>query len=219
MLNFGMVFPTDFVGITQAFSEEHEGDDLGWNDKYGGKNQPVHSITDGIVMAVEVQKHGGNVIYIKHYNGFCSVYGHVQDVMVKVGEKVGFYQHICNMGNTGINKKTGKRVPYHLHLGLYKGDKVIYKGSCYVDPIKYLNLTKSQKLAKSTKTKYKILHTKTAKDIPNEPLLVRTKSNTSGKVVGEIYNGDEVTSYGTTSNGWNIVDNVRKYYCYGKYLK
>ena len=48
--------------------------------------------------------------------------------------------------------------------------------------------------------------------------LIRNKSNVKGVVVGKIFNGDEVTSYGKTLNGCNIVDNVKGYYCSNKWL-
>jgi len=217
--DMGFCYPVDFIGITQAFNDEHPRDDFGWNNNHGGKNQPIYSARNGIVIAVEKQEYGGNVIFIKHYNGYCTSYGHLEKVMVKKGEKVGFHQQIGTMGNTGKDKKTGKKLPYHLDFGLYKGDKVIYKGKCYVDPIKYLCVFKCQKVANGTKNKYKLYYTKLAENIPDEPLLIRDKANTKGKVVGKIYNGNEVTSYGKTLTGWNIVDNTAKYYCYNKWLK
>ena len=215
---FGMISPVAFFGITQGYSNSHKALDLGWNNKYGGKNQPIHSIASGIVLAIEEQKYGGNVIFIKHYNGYCSVYAHVEKILVKKGQRVNFYEQIASMGNTGKDKKTGKQLPYHLHFAIYKGSTVIHDGKCYVNPLKMINVFKHQKIANSTKIKYKVLTTKVAKDIPDEPLLIRNKSNSKGVVVGKIFNGDEVTSYGKTLNGWNIVDNVKGYYCYNKWL-
>ena len=63
---------------------------------------------------------------------------------------------------------------------------------------------------------FQIKHTKkcTAKDGLN----IRNSASTKGKVVGVAKYNEEVETYGV-KNGWNIVDNIRGYYCSNNYLK
>ena len=114
------------------------------------------------------------------------------------------------MGSSGI--VTGE----HLHFGLYKGTSINYKNKDkFVDPLRYLNVYDNQHV--NDKSSGLIKHTKRACNIPSEPLNIRYKTKT-GKVVGSIYNGDEVESFGKNLEGWNIVDNLRDYVCSDKYL-
>jgi murein DD-endopeptidase MepM/ murein hydrolase activator NlpD len=69
----------------------------------------------------------GNMIEIAHGDGTRSLYAHLSDIDVKVGQKVQRGEHIGNLGNTG--NSTGP----HLHFEIKK------KGTP-VDPEKFLNL-------------------------------------------------------------------------------
>ena len=142
-----MRYPVNYIGITQGF---HVGKclDFGWNNKYGGKNQPIYACDDGVVYKVEVQPNGGNVVYIKHNNGMVSCYAHLSKVLVKKGQKVAMAQQIGNMGATGKGANGN-----HLHFGLFTSTSVIYKNST-IDPFDYLELYEGQVVAKSTKKKY-----------------------------------------------------------------
>lgn len=206
--------PVDLVGITQDFKKgSHYGIDFGWFQQ--DVNQPIYSADDGEVIYNRKQTKGGYTIVIKHDSGYCTVYAHLLEdsQLVHEKDKVKKGQQIAKMGNSGHSTGT------HLHFGIYKGTKATFDGKYYVDPKKYINIYDGQTLSSGTAKKYNLYATKTAVDIPDEPLNVRNKSNTSGKIVGEIYNGQEVESYGKTLNGWNIVDNIRGYYCSNKYLK
>ena len=221
-----MRYPINCIGIAKGFKNKglnkHYGVDFGWNDKYG-KHQPVYACDDGIVIYNRKQTTGGYTIILKHTNGLCSVYGHLEKDSQKVheGDKVHKGQQIANMGNSGIT--TG----CHLHFAIYKGTKVIFnnKDKYYLDPLKYINVYKNQEVVEGTKKKYSLLYTKIASGIKSEPLLVHNEPNYKATTVVKgmnIYNGDEVETYGLSHNGTsilNIVDNVRHYYCSNKYLK
>lgn len=219
-----MKCPVNYVGIARGFKntglKRHYGIDFGWNSECG-KNQPIYACDDGIVIYNRKQVKGGYVIIIKHTNGLCSVYGHLLKDSQKVheGMKVKKGQQIACMGGSGIT--TGN----HLHFAIYKGTKVDFNTKVYLDPLKYINVYKNQKVGETTKKDYKLLYTKEAKGITNPPLLVHNQPNYKATSVVKGYdinNGDEVESYGTANNGssiLNIVDNVRGYYCSNKYLK
>lgn len=206
--------PVNYIGITKDFGNGHYGIDFGWNSKYGGKNQPIYSADDGVVIYNKIQSKGGKVLNIRHDNGLVTEYAHLDTVLVKKNQKVTKGQQIGTMGCTGVVSGN------HLHFGVYKGTSIPYSGNWkknYVDPKKYINVYDEQVVNGTTAKKYKLYATKTV--IAKDGLNVRTKSNTSGKLVKTLPYGCEVETYGVTLNGWNIVDNVRKYYCFNKYTK
>lgn len=220
-----MRMPVNRVFISRGFKntgiKKHFGLDLAWNIE-SDKHQPVYACDDGVVIYNRKQTSGGYTIIIKHTNGLCSVYGHLQKDSQKVHEKdkVKKGKQIANMGNSGLGC-----VGYHLHFAIYKGTKVDFNTKVYLDPLKYINVYKNQEVGKTTAKNYKLLYTKEAKGITNPPLLVHNEPNYKATSVVKgmgIYNGDEVESYGVVNNGssiLNIVDNVRGYYCSNKYLK
>ena len=208
-----MKCPVNRIFISRGFSKTHNGIDMGWN-KEEDKHQPVYSCDDGVVIYNRYKAIGGYIIKIKHTNGLVSVYGHLKkdSQKIKEGQKVKKGQHIADVGNSGINC-----VGFHLHFS-------VLKGKVYLDPLKYINVYKNQKVGKDTAKDYKLLYTKEAKGITNPPLLVHNKPDYKATSVVKGYyinNGDEVESYGVVNNGssiLNIVDNVRGYYCSNKYL-
>lgn len=203
-----MRFPVNSINVRTKFGS-HKGVDLGWVDD---KNQPIFAIDSGEIIAIQKQKTGGNVIHIKHNNGYVSEYGHLKSnsIVVKLHQKVKMGQKIALMGNTGIVFGN------HLHLGLYKGNYINYKDkSKFVDPLKYLCKYDDQKISKYSKIQN--LH-KTKKVVNCEELNIRNQPSTKGKIVGTAKKGQQVESFGTTK-GWNIVDNIKGNYCSNKFVK
>lgn len=206
-----MKAPLNYLGIIQDFSKSHHGIDFGWWS--GHRNQPVYACDDGKVIYNRKQITGGYVIHIRHDNGTVSEYGHLlkDSQTVKEGMLVKKGQKIAKMGASGLCKGE------HLHFGLYRGKTINYKDkSKWLDPLKYINVYDNQTISKRDIDKIK--HTKKASDIPSEPLRIRYKSK-YGKIVGNIYNGNQVETFGLDLEGWNIVDNLRDYLCSNKYLK
>lgn len=149
-----------YNGITQGFkksgADKHIGIDEGWSLLHGGKNVPVYANGNGIIYDIQDQWEGGNVIIIKH-DGFFTDYGHLSKVLVKKGQKITRGQQIGNMGDTGYykdEKGKWKRVPPHLHNGLYKGDTFSYAVNNWVNPIDYFELYPGQSFAPKTIKKY-----------------------------------------------------------------
>lgn len=68
----------------------------------------------------------GLVIYLRHADDFHTIYGHLQETLVEVGDTVGAGQQIARSGNTGIS--TGP----HLHF------EIRHTPEFPVDPLKYL---------------------------------------------------------------------------------
>lgn len=208
--------PLNFMGITQKKSLNHKGIDLGWNSKYGGKNAPVFAPDDGYIVVREYQATGGYVLGLYHpqYN-VTSEFGHLKkgSLLVKVGDKIKKGQQLANMGNTG--SENGKKLPFHLHYGIYKGKGLKYGlFSAWLDPTKYLNLYDGQKEAESTLVK--LNHTK--KVTAKNGLNIRDKASVKGKIVRTAKYNEQVECYGN-KKGWELVDNFKKYYCSANYLK
>ena len=106
----------------------HTGVDLG--GRYGN---PIVASRDGEVILVRNPLQGrntggsgyGNYIVIDHGDGYCSLYAHLKETLVMVGQQVKAGEKIALCGSTGTS--TGP----HLHF------EIIYNGST-VDPAKYI---------------------------------------------------------------------------------
>ena len=84
----------------------HKGTDL-----RSPEGAPVRAAADGTAVLVEDQYYGGNTIYLDHGQGVFSVYCHLLQASVAMGEHVARGQVIARSGSTG--RVTGA----HLHFG------------------------------------------------------------------------------------------------------
>ena len=48
-----LIFPCDYVGITQGFKSSHKAIDMGWSTKDGGPNHVIYAPYDGVVTYVK----------------------------------------------------------------------------------------------------------------------------------------------------------------------
>jgi murein DD-endopeptidase MepM/ murein hydrolase activator NlpD len=79
------------------------------------KNTPIKSILNGTVIFADWTPTTGNVVIIRHNNGFISAYKHAASVTVSQGDKVRSGEVIALAGSTG-QESTG----FHLHFELWK---------------------------------------------------------------------------------------------------
>ncbi len=88
--------------------------------------EPVLATAQGVVISAEKNSKSGfgTVVVIRHKNGITTLYGHLSEYTVKVGDKVKPGDVVGKVGNTG--RSTGP----HLHYGIRVGDS-------HVDPIDY----------------------------------------------------------------------------------
>lgn len=146
-----MQYPVNWITIPTGYSSKHKGLDLGWYSALH-HHQPILSVYSGEVIYVKYQNTGGNVVHIRHKINseyYVSEYGHLQNVIVKVGQKVSRNQQIAKMG------ATGKVFGEHLHFGLCKGEKITYtKNDNWVNPLDYLEVYSYQKVGKDAQKDY-----------------------------------------------------------------
>ena len=85
----------------------------------------IYSAASGLITFSGIKSGYGNVVDVKHGNGFVTRYSHNKKNLVKVGQTVTKGQAIALLGNTG--RSTGP----HVHFEVRKDGKAI-------NPIKYL---------------------------------------------------------------------------------
>lgn len=123
------MLPTMSIRITDDFKYRihpitgrrhfHDGVDLA-----GRKGQKIFATADGEVVLAKRWGVLGNTVKIKHKYGYDTLYGHLSDILVEVGQKVKKGEVVGTMGSTG--RTTGT----HLHYAVIHFNKK-------VDPKKY----------------------------------------------------------------------------------
>ncbi|MFB5192708.1 M23 family metallopeptidase [Alicyclobacillus fastidiosus] len=113
-------------GVTDAAHTDHIHQGIDFAVPAG---TPVHSFEPGVVVNVthEGTQGFGNAVWVKFQDGYTAVFGHLQTVSVRVGDKVQPDEVIATVGSTGHS--TGP----HLHLGIR--DQIGH----WVDPNAYLH--------------------------------------------------------------------------------
>ena len=140
----GWAWPTDGgYTITTYFSAGHKALDI-----FKGYGTNIYAANNGVVTTVKTgciagnlacNGRGGNYVVIKHNSSnYYTVYMHLKDIHVKVGDNVSKGQVIASMGNTGNVIPVPTAVsPYlgtHLHFCLYIGEP--YRGGYAVNPMR-----------------------------------------------------------------------------------
>lgn len=138
-------WPTDAnYTITTHYSPSHKALDL---YSYAGYGANIYAVNNGTITSVQggcvagnlsCNGRGGNYIVINHnQNNYYTVYMHLKDIKVKVGDTVSRGQVIGTMGNTGnVIPVPTPSAPYlgtHLHFCLYKGQP--YHGGYPINPM------------------------------------------------------------------------------------
>lgn len=107
-----------------AGARKHEGIDI-----FAPRRTPLVAATDGIVTRVEENTLGGKVIFLSPDNkNYTLYYAHLDEQLVKPGQRVKTGDTLGLMGNTGNARTTDP----HLHFGIYA-----YGGA--IDPLPFVN--------------------------------------------------------------------------------
>jgi len=139
--NFGELRPGHF----------HSGIDFKTNGVTGKK---VHSVADGYIYRISVSPGGfGNAIYIRHNNGYSTVYGHLDRFIPEIESYVTDYQYKNNSFSVNIlpDSKTfivrqGQVIAYSGNSGASMGPHLHFEvrkssNENPVDPIQFFNIT------------------------------------------------------------------------------
>ncbi|WP_338598760.1 M23 family metallopeptidase [Saccharopolyspora sp. SCSIO 74807] len=97
-------------GFGSRWGSSHKGIDIA--NKIG---TPIKSVADGKVISAGPASGFGQWVRVQHNDGTITVYGHINTIDVKTGQKVNAGDKIATLGNKG--KSTGP----HLHFGVQKG--------------------------------------------------------------------------------------------------
>ena len=89
----------------------HDGMDIAG----AGYGSPIYASNNGIVVASSYKWDNGEYVVINHNNGYYTIYAHLAERYVSVGQEVSQGDTIGAMGQTGF--ATG----VHLHFGLWRG--------------------------------------------------------------------------------------------------
>lgn len=79
-------------------------------------DEKVHAVKPGVVVLAQFHAQYGNMVVVRHTNGVESLYAHLANIAVKLGDKVTNESVLGNIGSTG-SSSTGK----HLHLEILIG--------------------------------------------------------------------------------------------------
>jgi len=79
-------------------------------------DEKVHPVKPGVVVLAQFHTQYGNTVVVRHINGVESLYAHLANIEVKLGDKVTNESVLGNIGSTG-SSSTGK----HLHLEILIG--------------------------------------------------------------------------------------------------
>jgi murein DD-endopeptidase MepM/ murein hydrolase activator NlpD len=79
-------------------------------------DEKVRSVKPGVVVLAQFHTQYGNTVVVRHTNGVESLYAHLANIDVKLGDKVTNESVLGNIGSTG-SSSTGK----HLHLEILIG--------------------------------------------------------------------------------------------------
>jgi murein DD-endopeptidase MepM/ murein hydrolase activator NlpD len=93
-----------------AGTRMHKGTDLA-----GKSGTPILATADGVVTYAGWDSGYGQKVQIKHDFGIETLYAHLSEIRVEVGQRVSRGDRIGDMGNTG--RSTGTHLHYEIHLG------------------------------------------------------------------------------------------------------
>lgn len=124
--------PAQYSQITSPFgyripptvgaSSDHKGIDIG-----APEGTEVYAASSGRVVEADYDPARGNYVRIDHENGMSTLYQHLSEIEVSVGDMVDEGQVIARTGNTGISKGA------HLHFE-------VWVDGMQVDPAAYLGI-------------------------------------------------------------------------------
>jgi murein DD-endopeptidase MepM/ murein hydrolase activator NlpD len=161
--------PLRFTRVSSSFSaarfhpvlqvtRAHNGTDLAAT--YG---TPVRAIGHGTVTTASFQSGYGNLVAVRHANGYTSYYGHLSKILVRAGQRVSQSDLVGLVGATGL--ATGP----HLHYG-------IMRNGAWADPMRIQSPPAEPLRAEDLSAFQEQAQTSLAR-LPSKPLTVRAAND------------------------------------------
>jgi murein DD-endopeptidase MepM/ murein hydrolase activator NlpD len=88
-------------------------------DMVGPRGTAIYAAMDGTVTTAGWSDTYGNYVIVSHHSGYRTLYGHMDSISVKPGQKVYTGTKLGTLGNTGLS--TGP----HLHFTVYKNSSTV----------------------------------------------------------------------------------------------
>ena len=129
----GWIVPCSYIYVSSVFRPNRPHPILGIVRPHNGidlaapRGTPVYATRTGTVTTASEAYEAGNYVVINHYDGFSSVYMHLDYYIVEPGQYVSAGQCIGYVGSTGLSSG------FHLHFG-------ISLNGVYVNPCSYVPL-------------------------------------------------------------------------------
>ena len=115
------VLPVDGARLTSGYGGRwgtfHYGIDLA-----APMHTPEYAAADGVVLRAGSASGFGLAVYILHENGDVTVYGHMDEILVGVGDYVDAGDTIALLGNRG--QSTGPHLHFEVHEGGEDGERI-----------------------------------------------------------------------------------------------
>jgi murein DD-endopeptidase MepM/ murein hydrolase activator NlpD len=106
---------TGYFGEQRSFNGGPVGGHHGGTDLGAEARTPVFATNDGVVAMSGLYAVRGNIVAIDHGSGVFSLYGHLRERVVQVGDKVTKGQVIGYVGSTG--QSTGPHLHWEMAVG------------------------------------------------------------------------------------------------------
>lgn len=172
----------------QVYGRYHNGVDLGWrsdeemNGIFANSKGTVIQVVTGIPPMSASSGSYGNYIKIDHHNGMYSLYAHLREVYVSIGQEVDSSTKIALMGESGATIDNEGIAERHLHFE-------VFNGGTKIDPTPYLT---------------EPIYTEPAPQptpAPSEEFNIGDRVVVSGVATEDSYgNGNQTAPYGGNSN-------------------
>ena len=161
--------PLRFTRVSSSFSggrfhpvlhvtRAHNGTDL--SATYG---TPVRAIGHGTVVSASFQSGYGNLVAVRHANGYTSYYGHLSKILVRAGGRVSQSDLVGLVGATGL--ATGP----HLHYG-------IMRNGAWADPMR-IQSPPAEPLRAEDRPAFQQLAEISLARLPPQPLTLRAAND------------------------------------------
>lgn len=166
-----MASPLEFSRTTSGFAmrmhpilnqwKQHNGVDYA-----APRGTPVRTVADGVVEFAGQQNGYGNIVQIKHSNDRATVYAHLSQIDVAVGQRVEQGQHIGAVGATGW--ATGPHLHFEFKIAGVQQDPLAMSRGAQAAQIAPASKAQFEQWAQGTRVPLEVAQTLGRSDVQSE---------------------------------------------------